>query len=117
MHFLLIDSRFGTPIYVFLEADPRGTETDPGLTVREVTIEFAPDSGRSGGKFVLGRDPHHLGRFREFHSDRAAAQAGFILIEPRYVGPTWEGYSREFRPQGGQTHKRVQRGKTVKTGE
>jgi hypothetical protein len=100
MHFLVIDSRFGTPIYVFLEIDPRGAEAYPGLRVQEVAIELAPPSDLAGRRSALGRDPHHLNRFQEFISDGAAAKAGFILIEPRYVGPTWEAYTREFRPQG-----------------
>jgi hypothetical protein len=100
MHFLVIDFRFGTPIYVFLEIDPRSAEAYPGLAVREVDIAFAPTPDRAGQRPALGRDPHHLNRFQEFISDGATAKAGFILIEPRYVGPTWEAYSREFRPQG-----------------
>jgi len=100
MHFLIIDSRYGTPIYVFLEIDPRGAEAYPGLAVREVAIEFAPTTDRAGRRSAIGRDPHHLNRFQEFTSDGATAKAGFILIEPRYVGPTWEAYTREFRPQG-----------------
>jgi hypothetical protein len=100
MHFLVIDSRFGTPIYVFLELDPRRAEAYPGLEVREVDIEFAPPPTGAGRRSTIGRDPHQLNRFREFGSDAATAGAGFILIEPRYVGPSWEAYSREYRPQG-----------------
>lgn len=100
MHFLAIDERFGTAIYVFLESDPRGTEAYPGFAVREVDIEFAPAQRGAGRRSTLGRDPRHLNLFREFRSDGAAAGAGFILIEPRYVGPNWEAYSHEFRPQG-----------------
>ena len=100
IHFLVIDSRYGTPIYVFLEMDPRGTDSYPELIVREVGIEFVPTADHSGRRSSIGRDPNSLNSFREFFSDGAAAKAGFILIEPRYVGPTWEAYTREFRPQG-----------------
>jgi len=100
IHFLVIDSRYGTPIYVFLEMDPRGADSYPELIVREVGIEFVPTTDRTGRRSSIGRDPHRLNCFREFFSDGAAAKAGFILIEPRYVGPTWEAYTREFRPQG-----------------
>jgi hypothetical protein len=53
-----------------------------------------------GRRPAIGRDPYHLDRFREFASDGAVSRGGFILIEPRYVGPSWEAYVREFRPQG-----------------
>jgi hypothetical protein len=99
MHFLVVDTRFGTPIYVFLESDPRGAENYPGLTVRGVTLEIG-DPAPSGRRTVIGCDPAHLERFREFASERAVVRAGFILMEPRYVGPTWEGYCRTFRPEG-----------------
>src|SRR5947208_3478205 len=99
MHFLVVDVRFGTPIYVLLESDPHGTDGYPGLAIREVTLELgaAPAASR---RFSLGRDPNHLERFREFASDGAVARAGFILVEPRYVGANWEGYCRHFRPEG-----------------
>ncbi len=100
MFFLVIDPRFGTPIYVFLEIDPRGAEDYPGLTVYEVVIELTPQPGEFRRRLAIGRDPHQLNRFREFGSDGAAARAGFILIEPRYIGPSWESYAREFRPEG-----------------
>jgi hypothetical protein len=97
--FLVIDSRFGTPIHVFLELDPRLDADYCGHTVREVTLE-SPPSG-VGGVYAIGRDPARPDRFRKFRSDGAVAGAGFILIEPRFVGATWQAYAREFRPQGG----------------
>jgi len=107
MYFLVIDTRFGTPIYAFLELDPRGTSDYPGLTVREVTLEFMRAPGGAGPappavgrRPAIGRDPYQHDRFREFVSDGAVARGGFILIEPRYVGPSWGAYEREFRPQG-----------------
>jgi hypothetical protein len=107
MHYLVIDTRFGTPIYAFLELDPRGADEYPGLAVREVTLELLRAPGGAGLDWpavgrrpAIGRDPYHLDRFREFASDGAVARGGFILIEPRYVGPSWEAYVREFRPQG-----------------
>lgn len=93
MHFLVVDVRFGSPVHVFLEHDPRGQEGYPALAVREVTLE--PGAGTT-----IGRDPVYLARFRQFPSDAAVARAGFVLIEPRYVGPDWEGYSHHFRPEG-----------------
>ena len=107
MHFLVVDARFGTPIYAFLELDPRGADGYPGLAVREVTLEFLSAPGgpadgpvRLGRRPSIGRDPHQLDSFREFAFDGAVARDGFILIEPRYIGPSWEAYEREFRPQG-----------------
>lgn len=105
MHFLVVDARFGTPIYVLLENDPQGAEDYPGLTVREVTLELGPAPGASRRR-AIGRDPAHLELFREFVSDGAVARAGFILVEPRYVGPNWEGYCRQFRPEGEKPVKR-----------
>jgi hypothetical protein len=106
MYFLVIDTRFGTPIYAFLELDPRGDGSFV-LAVREVLLEFlpapsgaAPERACPGRRPAIGQDPYHTDRFREFVSDGAVARGGFILIEPRYVGPSWESYVREFRPQG-----------------
>lgn len=104
MHFLVIDVRFGTPIYVFLERDPHDQDGYPDLAVQEITLEAGV--GVSGRRAAIGRDPAHLERFREFSSDGAVARAGFILVEPRYVGPCWEGYSRHFRPEGDKPVKR-----------
>ena len=61
---------------------------------------------RLGRRPAIGRDPYHLDVFREFTSDGAVARGGFILIEPRYVGPSWDAYVREFRPQGEKPAKR-----------
>ena len=105
MLFLVVDVRYGTPIYVFLERDPHGQDGYPDLTVQEVTLEAA-GAATVGRRPAIGRDPNHLERFREFVSDGAVARAGFILVEPRYVGPTWEGYCRHFRPEGEKPVKR-----------
>lgn len=107
MFFLVIDYRFGTPIYAFLERDPRGDGAFR-LTVREVSLEFPDAAGpaRLGRRPAIGRDPQHLDCFQEFTTDGAAARAGFIVVEPRYVGPSWEAYEREFRPQGEKPAKR-----------
>jgi len=106
MHYLVIDGRFGTPVYAFFERDPRGSDGYPDLAVREVSVEMAESGG--GGPTVrlsVGRDPVNLDQFREFRSDGAVVRAGFILIEPRYVGETWRGYVSEFKPQGEKPHK------------
>jgi hypothetical protein len=100
MHFLVVDDRFGTPIYVILESDPRGERVFPTLRVREVTLEE-----RVGPGTAVGRDPVNLDRFRMFRSDAAVAGAGFILIEPRYVGPDWRSYLTAFHPEGEKPHK------------
>ncbi|OWK43020.1 hypothetical protein [Fimbriiglobus ruber] len=109
MHFLVVDARYGTPIYAFLEFDPRGTNDYPGLVVQEVAIESTESAGAMARRVSVGRDPHRLDRFREFISDGAVAKAGFILIEPRYVGVTWQAYVSEFRPQGDKPLKRSAR--------
>ena len=106
MHFLVVDARFGTPIYVFLERDPHGQDGYPGLRVEEVTLEAVVAPSAASRRAAIGRDPAHLERFREFVSDGAVARAGFILVEPRYVGPSWEGYCRHFRPEGEKPVKR-----------
>ena len=95
MHFLVVDNRFGTPIYVILQSDPRCERDFPQLKVREVTLEE-----QAGAGAAVGRDPARLDQFREFRSDGAVAGAGFILIEPRYVGPSWLSYLTTFRPEG-----------------
>jgi hypothetical protein len=112
MHYLVIDRRFPTPIYVFLELDPRGEAGFPDMTVRPVTLE-PPDPSDDPRKsrpvvpqVAIGRDPWRHDRYRAFASDRSAAAAGFVLIEPRYVGPDWSGYVRTFRPEGEKPHKR-----------
>ena len=58
MFFLIIDSRFGTPIHVFLELDPRLEGDYPGQTVREVTLE-SPAS-RVDGRFAIGHTTSHM---------------------------------------------------------
>jgi len=107
-HFLIVDNRFGTPIHVFLELDPTAEPGFPGFVVRSVTLE--PPDGSPGlgvpAGFAIGRNPHQLDRFRVFRSNQAVAGAGFILIEPRYVGPNWSGYVVAFRPGGEKPIKR-----------
>ena len=49
---------------------------------------------------LLGRDPEHWDRFKEFPSDGHARAAGYLPIEPRYIGPSWESYLGTFRPDG-----------------
>ena len=99
MHFLVVDQRFGTPIYVFLESDPHAESEYPGFAVREGTLEAIPPA-LSARRCSIGRDPDCPEQFREFASDGAVTRAGFTLMEPRYVGANWEGYCRHFRPEG-----------------
>lgn len=109
MNFLVVDGRFGTPIHVFLELDPRGTDDYPGLAVLEINFESLGVPSGPGRRCAIGRDPWQRDHFREFGSDGAVAGAGYILIEPRYVGPTWQSYARGFRPEGEKAHSRGKR--------
>jgi hypothetical protein len=98
-HFLIVDSRFGTPIHIFLEMDPTAEPGFPGFEVCPVTLEWPaepPGLGVPAG-VAIGRNPHRLDNFRTFRSNQAVAGAGFILIEPRYVGPNWPAYVLAFR--------------------
>lgn len=49
----------------------------------------------------IGGDPNRHDRFADFPSDSDVRAAGFALIEPSYVGPSWEKYIGVFRPEGG----------------
>jgi hypothetical protein len=109
MHFLVIDDRFRVPVFVFLEIDPRGPQTHRDLAVRTVTLELAefalgrvsdPGGSTIRAAVAIGLDPGRPDRFVEFPSDGHVRAAGFALIEPRYVGPTWETYLSVFRPEG-----------------
>lgn len=108
-HFLIIDDRYGTPIHVFLELDPTSEIGFPGFRVRFVTLEHpaTPQSQGVPAGIAIGQDPQHLDRFRMFRTDRAVDGAGFILIEPRYVGPNWPAYILAFRPGGEKPGKRT----------
>jgi hypothetical protein len=110
MHFLVVDDRYGTPIHVFMELDPRDETGFPGFRVRAVTLEPSAAPSRAGlgvhPDVAVGCDPGQLDRFREFRTDGAVAGAGFILIEPRYVGPSWPSYILAFRPAGEKPVKR-----------
>ncbi|HVK14808.1 MAG TPA: hypothetical protein VM597_39085 [Gemmataceae bacterium] len=108
-HFLVVDSRFGTPIYVFLEIDPAAEAGFPGFGIQPVTLETADNSaeGELPAGVAIGRDPGRLDQFRGFRSNGAVAGAGFILIEPRYVGPNWSAYLLAFRPEGDKPAKRA----------
>jgi len=104
-YFLLVDDRFQVPIFVFVELEPR-------RPARAVTIEFTPATPGERRCWVgvrpntsLGRHPEHWDRFKEFPSDGAARAAGYMPIEPRYVGPSWESYLGAFRPEGERPHK------------
>jgi hypothetical protein len=113
MHFLVIDRRFGVPIYVFLEKEASTDDGGPVMKGRWVTLEsvLPPDHGvgqhAHGGASVgaIGSDPEQPDRFAEFASDGHVRAAGFTLIEPRYVGPSWETYLSVFRPEGGKRGK------------
>jgi len=114
MHFLVIDKRFRVPVFVFLELDPRGAGAGLPLTAHGVTLELAEMETvrrpHAGGSMVrpqvaIGLDPGRPDRFVEFPSDGHVRAAGFTLIEPRYIGPSWESYLSVFRPEGGRRTK------------
>jgi hypothetical protein len=100
--YLVIDNRFPTPITLILDLDPSAEPGFPGFAVRAITLEpvGVPDDQGVSARDAIGRDPGRLDCFRAFASDRAVARAGFILIEPRYVGPSWPSYVLAFRPGG-----------------
>jgi hypothetical protein len=100
--FLIVDNRYGTPIHVFLELDPSTEPAFPGFGIQVVILESPTGPVGLGvpAGLAIGRNPHQLNRFRAFRSDRSVADAGFILIEPRYVGPSWPAYVLVFRPSG-----------------
>jgi hypothetical protein len=108
-HFLVVDNRYGTPIYVFLELDPTAEPGFPGFGVRAVTLETNESESGVGvpAGVSIGRNPLRLDQFRTFGTDRAVSGAGFILIEPRYVGPSWPSYVLAFRPGGDKPIKRL----------
>jgi hypothetical protein len=107
--YLVVDNRFPIPITILLDLDPSAEPGFPGFVVREVTLE---PTGRADGqqgvsaRDAIGRDPGKLDRFRSFPSDGAVARAGYILIEPRYVGPSWPAYVLAFRPGGEKPQRR-----------
>jgi hypothetical protein len=100
--YLVVDNRFPIPITILLDLDPSAEPGFPGFAVRSVTLEppAAGDGQGISARDAIGRDPARLDRFRAFPSERAVARAGFILIEPRYVGPSWPSYVLAFRPGG-----------------
>jgi hypothetical protein len=110
MHFLVIDNRFGSAVFVFLECDPNESGGSRKLRGRWVTLEQAAPS-RVGTEpaapiglasaAAIGGDPDRSDRFAVFESDGEVRAAGYSLIEPRYVGPSWETYLSIFHPEGG----------------
>ncbi len=103
-----MDPRFSPPITVLLDLDPTAEPDFPGFAVREVTLDppGRPEGSGVSARDAIGRDPGRLDQFRSFPSDRAVASAGYILIEPRYVGPTWSAYVFAFRPGGDRPQRR-----------
>ena len=84
MHFLMIDHRFGVPIFVFLECDPSNDEGCPSQRGRWVTLEpVAPrlhPMGRPNHGIAsmasIGADPDRLDCYAEFASDSLVHAAG-----------------------------------------
>jgi hypothetical protein len=113
MHYLVIDRRFGVPIFVFLESDPNKPEGRPQQRGRWVNLKVAEPAQagaqtsalRPRGNTAIGGDPERPDCYEEFASDGHVRAAGFALIEPRYVGPNWETYLNVFHPEGGKREK------------
>jgi hypothetical protein len=107
-HFLVVDDRYGTPIHVFLELDPRTSSGFSGFAVRAVTLKPVASLHKVGAAtgVAIGQHPSELDWFQAFRSNGAVSGAGFILIEPRYVGPDWSAYLVSFRPEGEKSAKR-----------
>jgi hypothetical protein len=108
VHFLVIDTRFGVPIYVFLERDPNEVGGRVRFRGRWVTLEDAASGDHDdlsnltlGTTVAIGGDPNRADRYAVFESEGAVRAAGFSLIEPRYMGPSWETYLSVFHPEGG----------------
>lgn len=109
MHFLVMDNRFVVPIFVFLESDPSDRDGYPRLHGRWVTLEPAAATETttrrahigSCSSVAVGGDPSRADRFAKFESDTEVRAAGFALIEPQYIGPSWETYLNVFHPEGG----------------
>jgi hypothetical protein len=104
VHFLMIDKRFGAPIFVFLENEPPPESGGPrgrwvNLEVQDAKVKHHGVGFASVS--AIGGDPERRDRFAEFVSDGAVRAAGFALIEPRYVGPSWDMYLSVFHPEGG----------------
>ena len=108
MHFLVIDTRYGVPIYVFLEHDPNEVAGRARFRGRWVTLELSETGDRGdlshltlGTTAAIGGDPNRPDRYAVFESEGAVRAAGYSLIEPRYMGPSWETYLSVFHPEGG----------------
>jgi hypothetical protein len=108
VHYLVIDTRYGVPIYVFLERDPNNADERAKLRGRWVTLEPAataanddPTHSTIGTSAAIGGDPNRPDRYAVFACERALHAAGFSLIEPRYMGPSWDTYLSVFHPEGG----------------
>ena len=108
MHFLIVDSRFAVPIFVFLETDPNesGIHAVRGRWVDLDQSESAEIQARKptagfGDMAAIGGDPSRSDHFAIFATDGDVRAAGYALIEPRYLGPSWDTYLSVFHPEGG----------------
>jgi hypothetical protein len=99
-YFLVVDTRFAVPVFVFLDADPTGASGYAGPPARRVTLTQTEGSGAVPPGSTIGADPWAGGRYAEFASDGHARAAGFAPVEPRYVGPDWASYASVFHPEG-----------------
>jgi hypothetical protein len=99
-YFLVVDTRFAVPVFVFLDADPAETPGYPGPRARAVTLARLEEGGSVQPNATIGADPLGAGRYAEFASDAHARAAGYAPVEPRYVGPDWASYASVFHPEG-----------------
>jgi hypothetical protein len=99
-YFLVVDTRFAVPVFVFLDADPAGTTGYPGPPARPVTVARTDAGGSVQPGSTIAADPFARGRYAEFPSDGHARAAGFAPVEPRYMGPDWASYASVFHPEG-----------------
>ncbi len=99
-YFLVVDTRFAVPVFVFLDADPAGATGYAGPPARRVTLARTDAGGSVQPNSTIGADPFARGRYEEFASDGHARAAGFAPVEPRYVGPDWASYTSVFHPEG-----------------
>jgi hypothetical protein len=96
MYFLVVDTRFASPVYVFLEQNPHAEPGFPGLAVRSVELQFSASEPRWSSGNVVAQNPRQSDHFRMFRSDGEAAAAGYGVVEPRFVGANWNSYRRVF---------------------
>jgi hypothetical protein len=97
VHYLVIDSQRGDPIFVFLGQDPEGTPGGP--LAERVTLDLLPPGQRYGWpgalgvvRPVLGRSPSCTSHFREFRSEAEREEALYLPVGRYRVCDAWADY-------------------------